>query len=228
MHTRRVGAFLVGALLLGLVMMPFILSQSIMTAERFLGSPAPQVQKEFDEIGPEVMRQILRHQALELNRYITESWEVMQMGLAVALLATSVLTSHRSRFLIGGSGLILVLVLYMHFALTPHISSLGRSYDFLPVTAAARERAAVQEMELTYRVLAVFKLLAALLVTARLVFDRYDWKTRLVGSKSEAPERRRRRRSRRSRTAAAAGESGPEVATEVDTVDNADDGHIDR
>lgn len=225
MHTRRVGAFLVGAILLGTVLMPFILTQSVMTAERILGSPAPQVQKEFEEIGPEVMRQILRHQALELNRHITESWEVMQIGLAGALLATSLLTSHRSRFVMGGAAVILGLVLYMHFGLTPHISSVSRSYDFLPVTAAARERAAVKALELRYSVASVFKIAVALLITARLLFDRYDWKAKLLGQRTPSVKRvRRRRRSRRSTSAgeeAASTGGGAAVGGQVDPIDHA-------
>ena len=230
MHTRRVGAFLVGALLLGTAMMPFILSQSLMTAERVLGGPPPQVQKQFDDAGPEVMRQILRHQALQFNRHLTASWEVLQIGLVAALLATAVLTSHRSRVVVGGSALMLALLLYMHFVLSPDIVSLSRSYDFLPAGAATRARDAVQAMETTYRVLAVFKTIIALVIAARLLFDRYELQTKLIGkeSKPKGERRLRRRQTRGDRHAASAASAPAAAVDQVDTVDDAEDGHINR
>ena len=51
--------------------------------------------------GLTVMRQILRFQASQHNRHIIETWEVIQLGLGGALLATSVLTAHRSRVIIS-------------------------------------------------------------------------------------------------------------------------------
>ena len=63
MHTRRVGAFLIGAWLLGAALMAFISSQAFVNVERFLSNPPDQISKELDDIGPDMMRQILRYQA---------------------------------------------------------------------------------------------------------------------------------------------------------------------
>ena len=104
MHTRRVGAFLIGAWLLGAALMAFISSQAFVNVERFLNNPPEQIAKELDDIGPDMMRQILRYQASQHTRHIIETWEVMQLGLGGALLATSVLTAHRSRVIISCVG----------------------------------------------------------------------------------------------------------------------------
>ena len=198
MHTRRVGAFLIGAWLLGAVLMAFISSQAFVNVERFLNNPPDQIAKELDDIGPDMMRQILRYQASQHTRHIIETWEVMQLGLGGALLATSVLTAHRSRVIISASVIMIAMVLFMYFYLTPAMNALGRSYDFLPPTAALQERENYNQYAVWRRVLEILKALLGFVITGRLLLDRYDWQDKLFpGSSAQSRGVRRRRNPQR-------------------------------
>ncbi len=221
MHTRRVGAFLIGGWLLGTFIMFFVTTQSIVNVERIINSPPQAVTKEFEDLGSEVIRQILKYESLQLNRHLTEAWEVMQLGIGGALLATSFLTTHRSRVVIVGTLMMLGIVLYMYFSLTPTMVQLERSYDFLPAGAAQRERDNHAGFAVWDRVLEILKTGIGAIIAARLLFDRYDWKNKLVGTPAPEPASGRIRRRRRSASA------GSKIE-EVDSVDNANDSHVDR
>jgi hypothetical protein len=194
MHNRRFGAFLLGAWLIGSVLVWFVSSQSGMNVERTLSTPPQQIQKEFDDMGPEVTRQILRHQAMQLNRRVTETWEMMQLGMAAALLAISILTTHRSITTFVSAILLMIMAAIAAFYLTPAMNGLGRSFDFLPATAAMRERDAFQRLEVWHKVLVVLSTLVALITTARLVFDFYEFRDKVLpGTDTKHKVRRRRR-----------------------------------
>jgi hypothetical protein len=195
MHTRRVGAFLIGAWLLGSLLVAFVSSQGYLNVDRFFSSPPTQISKELDDVGPEVMRQILRYQASQHIRHLTETWEVIQLGLGFALLATSFLTPHRSRIVIIGAALMVVMVLVMYFRLTPIMNALARSYDFLPLTAAIQERDAFSHYAVWYRVLEILKAVLGIVITGRLLFDRYDWQEKLIPGSTPSKGVRRRRKS---------------------------------
>lgn len=193
MHTRRVGAFLIGAWLLGALITAFIAAQSYTNVERFFSNPPPQVSKEIDDVGPDVMRQILRFQASQHNRHVAETWLVIQLGILSALLATSFLTSHRSRIVIIATFLMLAMVLISYFFLTPVMNALSRSYDFQPLGAATMERENYAYYSVWVRVLEIFKAILAFLVAGRLLFDRYEWKDKITPPTSDKGQRRRRR-----------------------------------
>jgi hypothetical protein len=212
MHTRRVGAFLIGAWLLGALLTSFIASQSYTNVDRFFSNPPPQVSKEIDDVGPDVMRQILRFQASQHNRHVFETWEVIQLGILTALLATSFLTSHRSRIVIISTALMIVMVLIAYLQLTPIMNALSRSYDFLPAGAATQERENYNYYSVWYRVMDVFKAIFALLIAGRLLFDRYEWKDKLASDTGSGKGHRRRRRSSSGRSpAVSAGETNREA-----------------
>ena len=189
------GAFLIGAWLLGSLLMAFVSSQSAANVERFFSNPPPQIAKELDDVGPEVMRQILRYQAAQHIRRISETWEVIQLGLGAALLATSFLTSHRSRIVVICSFVMMMMVAVMYLYLTPVMNALARSFDFLPATAAVQERENFNHYSVGIG-FSRFETLLALVVTGRLLFDRYEWQDKLFpGNSSSGKLVRRRKRS---------------------------------
>src|SRR5688572_21168487 len=212
MHNRRFGAFLIGAWLIGTVMVWFATSQGLLNVERTLSTPPQQVAKEFDDMGPDVTRQILRHQAMQLNRRIVETWEIIQLGMAGALLATSFLTTHRSKTTIISAILLMILSAFAAFYLTPAMNALGRSYDFLPPTAALREREAFQRLDVWHRVANVLSLLTAGLITARLLFDFYEFRDKLLPDLDKSKKTRRRRRRSSSM-------GGPHTSSTTSTVE---------
>jgi hypothetical protein len=180
MHTRRVGAFLIGAWLLGAVMMPYMASQSYSNVDRFFSDLPPAVSKQVDAVGHDAIRQILRFQASQHHRHVFETWEAIQLGILAALLATSFFTAHRSRIVILATALMFVMVLIAYLQLTPVMNELSRIYDFLPPGSAAAERENYNSYSVWYRVLEILKAMLAILIAARLLLDRYDWQEKLA------------------------------------------------
>lgn len=191
MHTRRVGAFLIGAWLFGTLLVAFVSSQSVANVERFFTSQPPQIAKEVDDVGSDVMRQILRYQADQHVRRISETWQVIQLGLGAALLVTAFLTSHRSRIVLACSLTMALIAAVMYFYLTPAMNALARSFDFLPASASIPERENFSRYAVWSRVLEILKIFCALVVTGRLLFDRYEWRDKLIPGRKVLRRRNR-------------------------------------
>lgn len=189
MHTRRLGAFLIGAWLIGSVLVWLTQSQTVMTVDRLLTSPPAQAAGQLETMGSDASRQMLRHVAMQVNRRVGETWEVVQLGLGAALLASSILTPHRSRITIGCAALMMALSATMAFYLTPRMNELGRTLDFVSPAAAPEERAALNNLEVWYKTAEVLKTMLALVVSIRLLFDFYEFRSKL----QEEPAARRRR-----------------------------------
>lgn len=194
MHNRRFGAFLMGGWLFGTVLVWFATSQAIENVDRILSTPPPQVEKEFGDMGPDVTRQVLLFEANQLNRRITETWEMLQLGLASALLAVSILTSSRSKTMILCSLMMMALASALAFYITPSMSALAASYDFLPPGAALRERDSFHRFEVWHRVLVILNTMLALAVTTRLLFDFYEFGEKILPGFRKSKRRRRRRK----------------------------------
>lgn len=211
MHTRRFGALLIGMWLMGTVLVWFANYQSALNVNRLFTNPSAPLQKEINDIGADVTRQMFRFQAAQYSRKLQETWEYVQLGLAAALLATALLTPHRSRAIVISTLAMALLVAVMAFYLTPLMNGLSRIYDFLPSTAALRERQNFSMYQTMHRALDTLKVILALGITGRLLFDFYDFgRIRLPWSKPPA-RRRRTHAGRQSMTTAP--DSGPSMPT---------------
>jgi hypothetical protein len=176
MHTRRVAAFLIGGWLLGSLLVAFVSSQSVANVDRFFSSRPPQIAKQVDEAGGEVLRQILRYQADQHIRHVSETWQVIQLGLGSALLATAFLTSHRSRIVLMCSLVMTLIAAVSYLYFTPAMNALARSFDFLPVTAAVKQRESFIRYSVWFQELEIVKILLGLVITGRLLVDRHEWR----------------------------------------------------
>lgn len=212
MHTRRFGAFLTGMWLAGIVLMWFATSQSLLNVERMFTEPPVQVKNELNNLGPDVARQLFRFQAMQFNRRMEEAWGILQLCLAGALLATSVLTPHRSRVVILCTLTMAILVAINAFRFTPMIAALSRSYDFLPPQANLKERELVAGYLVWQRTLNILKTFLALVLTARFMFDLYDFGKLVMPWRK--PQQKRRRKKRRSGDSVIMGETAELPHTE--------------
>lgn len=175
MHTRRAGAFLVGAWLLGGLLVAFVSSQALVNIDRFFHGAPPEVSAQVESLQPELVRQIFRFQAAQLNRHLLETWEAIQLGLGAALLATAFFAPHRSRIMLGGAAVMLLLVAFLYFYLTPTMNTLARGFDFVPAGAAVQERLQYETWRVWHRVLDILKTLTGAIIAGRLLFDRHEW-----------------------------------------------------
>jgi hypothetical protein len=195
MHTRRFGAFITGMWLMGAIFMWFAQYQAGMNVDRLFSNPPQVIQKELNDMGSDVARQVFRYDTNLLMRRVRENWEVIQLGLLGALVVTSILTAHRSRVVIACSVLMMIFVLVQAFYLTPLMTGLERSFDFVAATAAARERDAYAGFQRWHSTLSVANVVMAMLISSRLLFDFYDFGSVVLPWSRPTKKRRRIRRS---------------------------------
>jgi len=129
---RTVMALLLGAWLLGTLLVAGVAAENFFLIDRLLHSSShPVFQKDVTQLSPEEARQMLRYLSSELNRYYFQVWGGVEAVLGMALWALAVWGLKQRKFVIGFSVMLAavgVLVLYI----TPQIVEVGRSLDFVP------------------------------------------------------------------------------------------------
>jgi hypothetical protein len=216
--------------MLAILIFGFVTSQNMSNVDRILNSPPGPVAKDIDDLGVDITRLLLRYQATELNRFLAETWGVAQIGLGAAILSAMLFTAHRSKFLIYATCVMILIAIFQVAYIRPSMNALGRSFDFLPVTAALKDRESYQSYAVMYTVAEVIKLIIGLLLSGRLLFDRYGWKQKLL----PPPPKRLERKRKRGVGGIASGTDGivdrttaKVAAGEVKPVNDTDDGHVD-
>ena len=218
MHTRRLASFLIGAWLLGTLMLSFVVAgQNFAQVDRILETPPGQIAKDISDLGEDVVRQMFRYQAAEANRFLFQIWGVVQLGLGLAFLTAVTITAHRNKVLMIGALLMLLITCLQTLYIVPSMTALGRLFDFLPATANSPERDTHRTLHIWSQILEVIKLLTGLVVAGRLLFDRMAWQDRIAPARSSHGHGRRRRKRTR---------DGSEVE-QVQPVDHAHDSHVD-
>lgn len=178
--------------MLAILIFGFISMQNMSNVDRILSSPPGPVAKDIEDLGTDITRLLMRYQATELNRFLAETWGVGQIGLGAAVLSAMLFTAHRSKFLICATCVMILIALFQVAYIRPSMNALGRAFDFLPAGAATRERDSFQSYATMYTVAEVIKLLIGLLLSGRLIFDRYGWKQKLLPATPKRLQRRRK------------------------------------
>ena len=213
--------------MLAILIFGFISVENMSNVDRILSSPPGPVAKDIEDLGLDITRLLMRYQATQLNRFLAETWGVAQIGLGTAVLSALLFTAHRSKFLIYATCVMILIAIFQVAYIRPSMNALGRSFDFLPAGAATRERDSYQSYATMYQVAEVTKLLIGLLLSGRLLFDRYGWKQKLL-----SPTPKRLQRKRKSGVGgAASGTDGIVDRTtatgEVKVIDHPNNRHID-
>ena len=216
--------------MLAILIFGFIATQNMSNVDRILNSPPGPVAKDIEDLGTDITRMLMRYQATELNRFLAETWGVAQIGLGAAVLSAMLFTAHRSKFMIFATCVMILIAIFQVAYIRPSMNALGRSFDFLPVTANLKERESYQSYAVMFTVAEVIKLIIGFLLSGRLLFDRYGWKQKLL----PAPPTRLHRKRKTGIGGAASGTDGivdrttaKVAAGEVKPVDHPDDSHID-
>ena len=141
MHFRRFAALLLGAWLTGCVFMDMVATQNFRSVDRLLTAPPAQIAERMQAMGGHDMARVfLRYQASELNRAYFDNWERAQIVLGVVLFLVLLFGSPPNRLMLLLTLLMLGIVLVMHFYLTPEITRLGRTIDFVSPGTPSAER----------------------------------------------------------------------------------------
>ena len=141
MHFRRFAALLLGAWLAGCVFMDMVATQNFRSVDRLLAAPPAHIAERMQAMGGhDAARVFLRYQASELNRAYFDNWERAQIVLGGVLFLVLLFGSAPNRLMLLLTLLMLGIVLVMHFYLTPEITRLGRTIDFVSPGTPSPER----------------------------------------------------------------------------------------
>jgi hypothetical protein len=162
--STRIAAFLLGAWLCGGLFMGFVATQNFATVDRVLAVPPQSAAPMIQSLGYDQARQLLRYLAGEENRLFFGDWELVQLGLGLALVC--VLFSGVGNPLIAGLAAVLLLLTgFQHFMVTAQLLTLGRSIDFVSPEAQSAARNSFWKLHALYGGIEVAKLALVLVLT---------------------------------------------------------------
>ena len=101
-------------------------------------------------MAPDDARLLLRHLAAEQNRLYISLWEDAELPLAFLVGVCLFLATQKRIFPVVFCGLMLALVLFEHFAITPELAYRGRAADFPPGSVALGAQARVWVLSEVY------------------------------------------------------------------------------
>jgi hypothetical protein len=117
--------------------MAFVVLQNLHSVAPLLSSPAPAVTSMVKTLGLEQMTLLLQHQAAEQSRNIMYGWEQAQIVLGLVLGGCLYFATQKRLLSLVLCGIMLSLVLFQFWAVTPEMAYRGRETDFAPGTANA-------------------------------------------------------------------------------------------
>ena len=148
--------------------MILVATQNFRSVDRLLAAPAT-AGAQIESMGPDAARTFLRYQVSEQNRWYFETWEKIQVGLGLALLA---LTLRQNKLVFSLAILMFTLQLIERLYITPEIIRLGRLIDFVPQDVSSPERDTFWRFHGAYSSVELLKLALGFLLAGRLIFRR--------------------------------------------------------
>lgn len=112
--------------------MAFVVLQNLHSAAPLMSSPAPQVVGMMKALGADDMTLLLHHQAAEQNRNIMYVWEQAQIVLGLVLGGCLYFATQKRLLSLVLCGIMLTLVLFQFWTITPEMAYRGRETDFPP------------------------------------------------------------------------------------------------
>ena len=179
MHTRRIAGFLLGAWMMGSVLLAFIENENLFGVDEILKAPPSEAAKTLQAIGPDQARLLFRFQAAEENRAASEAWEWTQLALGAALLLVTFIGTRANRYAMIFAGGMLVAAIFQRFLVTPEIEWVGRALDFAPAGAAAAQRERLSVVTGAYWAVEILKFLLGLSLAAYLFIYKTRMRTQL-------------------------------------------------
>jgi hypothetical protein len=141
MHYRRIVCFLLGVWLGGGILMTWYGARSFALVEDIMNQSNPGFVVHTKPLGPAVTRLVLRYEVAEQNRWLTRSWEMMQILLGCLFFGYLLFGTQEGKFSLSLMLIMLALTLVQHFLLSPELGLLGRALDYVPRDLASQERA---------------------------------------------------------------------------------------
>jgi hypothetical protein len=110
--------------------MAFVVLQNLHSPALVLNSPSEPVVRMIKALGQEQMTLLLQHQAAEQTRNLYYLWEEVQIVLALALGGCLYFATQKRLLSLVLCGVMVSLVIFQFFAVTPELSYRSRETDF--------------------------------------------------------------------------------------------------
>jgi len=123
---------ILGAWIMSTLCMWFAATRSFSTVESVLKRAEPQFLETTKPLGEASTRVVLRYMASEINRTLFWGYGALQIGLGAILFLIVLRQTPRHTLDTGLVAAMLVFAVILSQVLTPLITSVGRSIDFLP------------------------------------------------------------------------------------------------
>jgi len=172
MHSRRIACLVLGFWLAGGVFMAWVATENFRSVDRLLDRPHPAASLEFRTLGPQASRLLLRYAASEQNRYFFENWEVAQVILGVLFFFFLLFGTREDKFSLIMALLLLLIAVGQRLGVTPELTALGRSIDFIPPETRSGARIKFMLLHRGYEGVELLKWIVALALAVRLIFGR--------------------------------------------------------
>ncbi len=167
----RVAAWIMGAWLGGSLLLTYLAANGLERAAGLLTAPPAPFAQILQTLPLANQRALLRYVVVDQNHYYFEVWENTELAIGFLMIALLFL-GVESRLMSGLTlGMVLV-VAFQHLKITPELSYLSRSIEFIPWTAESPSRDQFWKLHTLYITLEVLKfalgaLVSWLLITAR-------------------------------------------------------------
>ena len=112
--------------------MAFVVLENLHSAALLMGSPVVPMAGMIKALGPDQMTLLLHHQAAEQNRNIMYVWEQAQIVFGIVLGGCLYFATQKKTLSLVLCGMMLSLVLFQFWAVTPEMAYRGRETDFPP------------------------------------------------------------------------------------------------
>ena len=192
MHSTRIATFLLGAWMACCVFMDGVAIQNLRLTSRFLSAPIAPAEAIVNSAGAEQAALLLRHFAAEQNRYFYSNWELIQIPIALVLALVVFIAAEKRIFGPLIVGMMLVLVLFQAFAITPEMGFRGRFVDFPPGSQSIGAQARVWALTQVFIGVEAAKLLLGGVATGYLFTYKSRRRSRLNAALAEEGDALRR------------------------------------
>jgi hypothetical protein len=156
---RAAMSLLLGAWLVGTILVAFVAAENFWIIDRLLATSVhPVFHESVSTLPAGGARALMRYLASEQNRFFFMWWGWAEVVLGVALVAMAARTG--SGRLLLGFGLMLALAAVSQFYLMPRIADVGRALDFVPREPPPPNLRTFGLLHAAYSVIDIVKLVA--------------------------------------------------------------------
>ena len=140
MHYRRIICLILGLWLGGGIVMAYFGARSFGTPDRVINGSNPGFVMQTKPLG-NATRAVLKHQVAEMNRWLFQSWENIQIGIGVFFFCYLLFGTMEGKITLGLALLMLILTAVQRIGMSPALSVMGGTLDYLPQETIASEKA---------------------------------------------------------------------------------------